>query len=169
MSLKGLKGTFKDFIGAGGHISAGISKALGATAEAINGYVQRHVIGMTVSDVERLDTIINDGIAAASINNSLDRTEPIDLDNVPIVADQYGDEPEGRRITTAIIYGDDEEDPGKVIRLDFEDNYTRADLEDLVESIILGWLGESPEAFTKENMENLRRQAIREIYTSRRF
>ena len=63
MSLRGIRGTLTDFLAAGGHISAGISKALGATADTINNYISRHIIGPTVGTVDYINSIADEGIA----------------------------------------------------------------------------------------------------------
>ena len=169
MSLRGIRGTLRDFLANGGHISAGISKALGASRDTISNYISRHVIGATVGTVDYIDSISDSGIAAAEYNNTLPISDTIDIGRIPVVPEQYGDDPAGRRITTAVIIGETEDDPGKIVRLDFEDSYTRQDMENLLETILLGWQGDSPEAFTGGVPDIIRNEAIREIYTSRRF
>ena len=169
MPLRGIKGTLSNFLSAGGHISAGIAKAFGATEDAISSYISRHIIGPTVGNIEYINKIADEGIAAANVNNSLPRDSQVHLGNIPIVPDQYGDDSEGKRITTALVFGETDDDPGKLIRLDFEDAYTRKDMEDVLQSILLEWQGDSPEAFTGGVPKEIEQEAIREIYTSRKF
>lgn len=169
MSLRGIRGTLNSFIAHGGHIWVGISRALGASDAAIASYIRRHIVDPVLGDYSTLNNIADEGIRASIINNSLEPSEVIDLGNVPIVPDQYGDDANGRRITTAVIVGETEDDPGKLISLDFEDSYTRSDMESLLEAILQQWQGDSPEAFTGDLASKLRTEAIREIYTSRKF
>lgn len=169
MSLKGIRGTLTDFLGAGGHISVGISKAIGYTQDIIDSYISKHIINPSVGTFDRIMNIANDGIFAANANNNIPSNQTILLENVPIVPEQYGEDTEGRRITTAILYGETEDDPGKLIRIDFETDYTRELMELRIQDILLRWIDESPEAFTGGISPEINAESIREVFTSRKY
>jgi hypothetical protein len=169
MAKTGIFSTLRDFLGAGGHISVGIGKALGWTQSAASGFVRRHLVGVSDTDHNRIMDIAERGVEAGRLMDSLPSDIILPPDKVLIVPEQYGDDAEGKRINYGLIVGENDDDVGKLIRIDTEDFKSKDELAEMLDAILDMWVEQSPEAFTDQRYANIKANAIRTIYSTRKY
>lgn len=169
MAKTGVFSTLRDFLGGGGHISVGVGKALGWTNDAMSGFIRRHLVGVSDADHNRIMDIAERGVEAGGLMDKLPSDLILPPDKILIVPEQYGDDAEGRRVNYGLIVNENDDDVGKLIRIDAEDFKTKDELAEMLDAILDMWVAQSPEAFTDQRYANIKANAIRTIYTTRKY
>lgn len=169
MGVKRVFDSVRGFVAAGGHITAGIIIGTGHAVGRALDYVESRLSGRPPEEISGLMQNIEQGVNAGELMNQLGPDERMPQPATPIFPDQYGDTPNGRRVTTAADVTDEETGVTRTVRIETEDFLTLRQMEQLIDDIISRWKEASPKAFAGMGEDQLRALAIHYTYSSARF
>lgn len=157
------------FISEGGIVAAGILAFRGESADKIRQFISRRVPALSEMEFVRIYRDIVAGKNAASYMRQLDDLEQADPSQIPIVPQLFGDNPEGRRLIIAVLAQREDMDRPWEVRIEQEDFWTRDRLAQVLEGILAEWREKYPGLFENMGPKKIRKMAIQEMWTARRF
>lgn len=166
---KGIFSNLGEFISVGGHIETGIMIGQGYEIARIEDYVSSRVPSAGGQEINLFLAKVTQGVDAARIQNGLGPNESLPPGIAPIFSEQYGDSPDGRRVTTVATVSGPNGENAKDIRLETEDWYTREELDAMFRDIWEELVRKYPEKFTGAADAPTAEIQIMDIYTSGRF
>lgn len=144
-------------LAAGGEVSIGIQIARGMSSGRALQLIQERYTALDAQDQATLLDISLQGVAAGEYLNGLGTDDPIDLSNIPVNGNLFGDDMAGRRLLVAGTMRNGNTGDGTDIREAFATVGTAGEMIRYLQSLIDNWSEEYPELaeIWKDEQESL--------------